>query len=434
MVALAPISLRWSRLRFHATQQQYAKSARRFNVVPAGRRSGKTEIAKRRLVRKACKYQGNDIGFFIAAAPTRDQAKRIFWRDIKALVPQVFIKPNGVSDGALTIELINEAVIAVIGMDKPERVEGSPVEHIVMDEYGNMKKEAWPEHVRPALSDRLGSADLIGVPEGRNHYFDLYNTALADTTETWGAYHWISADILPQSEIVQAKADLDLLTYQQEYEASFVVFAGLAYYDFRREINASRPVQYDPTRELCFAFDFNRAPGTATVIQEFNGYTGIADEVHIPQNSTTPLVCEVLVSRYGTHGGLVTCFGDATGGAEGSAKVEGSDWALIEKCLRPVYGDRLAFDVADSNPRERVRVNSVNSRIKSVEGAVRLYVDPVKCPKVIEDFEAVKTIEGSDGCKIDKSDKAHTHLTDGIGYYITQRHSVAAPVTLVSQI
>ena len=39
-------------------------------------------------------------------------------------------------------------------------------------EYGNMKLEAWGANVRPALSDRKGWCDLIGVPEGRNHYYD----------------------------------------------------------------------------------------------------------------------------------------------------------------------------------------------------------------------------------------------------------------------
>ena len=40
-------------LRYHPVQQKFIRSVARFNVVPAGRRSGKTEIAKRKIVRRA---------------------------------------------------------------------------------------------------------------------------------------------------------------------------------------------------------------------------------------------------------------------------------------------------------------------------------------------------------------------------------------------
>ena len=136
-----------------------------------------------------------------------------------------------ISESNLIISLINGSEIHVLGMDKPERVEGSPWDHGILDEIGNMKEETWGEHVRPALSDRNGTCDFIGVPEGRNHYYDLYNDALADDTGTWGVWHWLSADILPPEEIEQARRDLDQLTYEQEYEGSFVSFTGRAYYN-----------------------------------------------------------------------------------------------------------------------------------------------------------------------------------------------------------
>ena len=65
----------------------------------------------------------------------------------------------------------------MVGLDKPERIEGQPWDGGVLDEYANMKAHAWGANVRPALSDRLGWCDLIGVPEGRNHYYDLHVSA-----------------------------------------------------------------------------------------------------------------------------------------------------------------------------------------------------------------------------------------------------------------
>jgi len=252
-------------LKPHPVQYRLWTEEKRFKVVPAGRRSGKTELGKRKLIEAA--YEGTmfpDARFF-ASAPTRDQAKRIFWTDLKAMVNMQYV--SSIMESELKIEFVNASEIHVIGMDKPERIEGTPWDGGIMDEYGNMKKKAWPENVRPSLSDRMGWCWLIGVPEGRNHYYNTYREAKADTSNLWGAYHWISADILPPQEIEAAKRDLDLRTYEQEYEASFVNYAGMAYYCFDEKYSVGK-LEYDPINPLIFCFDFNESPGVAVVCQE----------------------------------------------------------------------------------------------------------------------------------------------------------------------
>ncbi len=213
---------RWYQLKYHETQRAYWMSKARFNVVPAGRRSGKTEILKRKTVLRALAppelggSQFPNPRYFLGA-PTRDQAKAIFWEDIKKLVPPE-LRNGQPSESRLIMPLITNAEIHILGMDKPERAEGTPWDGGGLDEYGNMKKEVWTAHLRPALSDRKGWCDLIGVPEGRNHYYHEWKKALANKTGDRGAYHWLSAEILDAEEIEAAKNDLDPLTYQQEYE------------------------------------------------------------------------------------------------------------------------------------------------------------------------------------------------------------------------
>jgi hypothetical protein len=421
---------RWTELRPHPKQQRFLQSRHRFHVVPAGRRSGKTEIAKRRIVTKALECPHAD-GRFIASAPTYNQAKRIYWKDLKRLVPDEF-KDGRPSESELTIRLVNGAEIIVMGMEVPERVEGPPVDHVLLDEYGNMKEKVWKEHVRPALSDRNGTADLIGVPEGRNHYYDTFRIAEADDTGEWVALTWPSSDILPEAEIKAAKRDLDQLTYQQEYEASFVDFKGRVYYSFAATIHAVRKLKYDPDMPLVFCFDFNVAPGVAAVAQEFPEHTGIISEVYVPDNSNTPIVCRKLIADWKHHTNRIYCYGDPSGGQRGTAKVKGNDWDLIKEYLRAEFGDRVLFKVPKSPPRERVRVNAVNSRLMSMDGEVRLLVDP-SCQWTIRDFEGVRIKEGSAG-EIDKDhDKKLTHLTDAIGYYIERKHPVVKNVVTSSQ-
>jgi hypothetical protein len=51
------LTARWTPLTYHAEQNRLKnKSKARFRVVPAGRRSGKTELAKRFLVEAALEF------------------------------------------------------------------------------------------------------------------------------------------------------------------------------------------------------------------------------------------------------------------------------------------------------------------------------------------------------------------------------------------
>ena len=344
-------------------------------------------------------------------------------------------------ESELSIRLINGATISVVGMDKPDRIEGRPLDGIVLDEFGNMKPNVWSENVRPALStpDRHGWAWLIGVPEGRNHYYEIATTA--PTVDDWDLFSWPSSDILDAGEIESAKRELDELTFQQEYEASFLNFAGRAYYAFDREVHAVDALPYDPRRPLILCFDFNVEPGIAAVMQEVehskHGWcSGVIGEVWIPRNSNTPAVCRRIVQDWGQHAGDVIVFGDATGGARGSAKVSGSDWDLIKAELRPVFGERLKFRVPRANPRERARVNAMNSRLCTADGSIHMLVDPKRAPHVVEDLEGVTLLEGGSG-EIDKKHSPKlTHLTDAIGYYLIRTHPPRAgvPVATVTQI
>lgn len=435
---------RWYPLRDHPAQIAYETSPHRFNVVPAGRRSGKTERAKRKLVRRALSLEGithNETPFFFAAAPTRDQAKRIFWRDIKALTKPWWRKERSESD--LTVYLTTGSEITVVGLDKPERIEGSPWDGGLLDEYANIKAEAWGANVRPALADRRGWCDLTGVPEGRNHYYERYVTAQAEMLERgaeseWGAFTWLSADILPASEIEAAKRDLDPLTFQQEYEASFVNFEGRAYYAFADANKARLRPLYDPQQPLKIGLDFNVAPGVAVIAQELtlpNGQTGTAviGEVWIENNSNTPAVCRKILADWKNHIGVIDVYGDASGGARGTAKVAGSDWDLAKKVLRggdsaqelDGFGDRVRFHVKSSNPAERSRVNAMNSRTCAADNTIRLMVDPSAAPHVVKDLEGVRTLKGGSGEIDKKADPKLTHISDALGYYI----EYAFPIT-----
>lgn len=436
------LSDRWYPLKNFAKQMAYVRSPHRFNVVPAGRRSGKTERAKRKLVLRALDTTLllHDMApRFFAGAPTRMQAKQIFWDDLKALSKPWWADEPMESE--LKITLTNGAEIVVFGLDRPQRIEGQPWDGGVLDEYADIPADAWGKNIRPALSTpgRNGWCDLIGVPEGRNHYYEVWNKAQASMLQhgrksEWGAFTWFSSEVLSPEEVAAAKADLDPLTFAQEYEASFVTFQGRAYYTFGDAHKVPVRGLYNPKAPLIFCFDFNVAPGVAVVAQELvvetiTGHkrpvTCVLGEVWIPDNSNTPAVCRKLAADWAQHQGLIKVYGDATGGAKGTAKVGGSDWDLVKQELRAAFGARVDFKVPPANPSERARVNAMNTRMLRGDGLMHLLVDPSHAPHVVIDLEGVQTLVGGSGELDKKKNRQLTHISDALGYYVVAEFPVA---------
>jgi hypothetical protein len=255
----------------------------------------------------------------------------------------------------------------------------------------------------------------------------MYQRAISGEDPEWEGFTWISADILPAKEIESARRSMSEELFQQEYEASWITFKGRAYHPFLSSTHCA-PLKYTRSNPLILTFDFNYQPGTAAILQEMRlpsgcDGVGVIGEVYIPRHSSTPAVCRRIIQDWGDHPGPVLVYGDSTGGAGGSSRVQGSDWDLVKAELRPVFGNRLFIKV-QTNPKERIRVNAVNSLLRNAAGEIRLMVDPVKAPNVVKDFEGVRLLEGGSGEIDKKSDPMLSHLSDGIGYLCVQEWPV----------
>jgi hypothetical protein len=70
----------------------------------------------------------------------------------------------------------------------------------------------------------------------------------------------------------------------------------------------------------------------------------------------------------------------------------------------------------------RDRINCVNSRLRNTLEENRLFIDPC-CRELVKDLEQVAWATDSTGSvlpELDKSDRARTHSSDALGYYIAQ--------------
>jgi hypothetical protein len=243
-------------LRLHPTQSRVFRDGRRFRSVVAGRRWGKTWLAKAELARWVSRA-GNGSHRFWYLAPTYREARDIFWFEIKALMQELGWLVRTPNESRLELDLVTGAQIALKGADNPDALRGRGLKGVILDEYATMKPNTFPEVIRPALSDQEGEALFIFTPQSFNHAHEAYargQSVHPDDAE-WGSWQFrtIEGAVEPwgpmkRAEIEQARRDLDERTFRQEYEASFETLSGRVYYAFSRQGNVAPSTSTRPRR------------------------------------------------------------------------------------------------------------------------------------------------------------------------------------------
>lgn len=215
----------------HDGQLEIFNDPARFKVVAAGRRFGKSYLAAISMLCEALQLE-NSEGYDVSdkevyyVAPTFDQAKKIMWPLLKRLGK--LEKEGGVI--ASTVEntavctLINGRRISIKGADRPDLLRGVGLSYVVLDEYAFMKPDVWQQIIRPALADVEGKALFIGTPDGKNHFFDIFEFAKAHGP-SWKAWQFesLTNPTLNPDEIKQAieSSNMSIATAKQEFGASF---------------------------------------------------------------------------------------------------------------------------------------------------------------------------------------------------------------------
>ena len=204
----------------HPAQLQIFHSKKRFKIVAAGRRFGKSYLSAWLLLINAIQSESKDV-FYVA--PTFQQAKDIMWAMLKDLGKDLIAQAH---ENTAVLTLINGRKIYLKGSDRPDTLRGVGLSFLVLDEYASMKPVVWEQILRPTLADVKGECVMIGTPAGKNHFYDIYNDALED--DEWDAFQFNSTDnpFLPPEEIEAARKTMSSMAFRQEFEASFETGSG----------------------------------------------------------------------------------------------------------------------------------------------------------------------------------------------------------------
>lgn len=206
----------------------YLTRQERWACIVAHRRAGKTVACVMDLVARAASHKGREPRFAYIA-PTYTQAKDVAWSYIKEYTQA--IPGMKVSESELSVTFPhNGARIRLYGAENYDRLRGLYLDGAVVDEAGDQDPRAFPEVIRPALSDRKGWATFIGTPKGRNEFFKIYNRAKARDDWFSGMLAASRTGLIAQPELDDARAMMTPEQYQQEYECSFEAAIVGAYY------------------------------------------------------------------------------------------------------------------------------------------------------------------------------------------------------------
>lgn len=407
---------RWYKLKDHPTQLALVAAVHqgiRFPLVPAGRRSGKTERFKRFLIKEAHRK----VGIYFAAAPTYNQAKKIFWKDLKDFCLTSAL-PKKPSESDLIIYLANGSEIHVIGLDKPERIEGIPWTGGGIDEFADLKDGAWEANIFPALNtvspldpDYLAWCWCLGVPDGLNHYYDLCQVAETGASKEFKVFHWMTEEVFPEMA-AKAKAVMSEKQYNQEFRAAFETAGGRIYEDYSALNYTTETIK--PHEQLCWMHDQNYTPLSSAIGVRRGNDLYLLDEI-VLEGAVSRQSAEEFVDKYKDHKNKhVIIYGDPAGKA-GEKHGHASDYTDICDVLR-ANNWKYTMKVQKAHPSIKDRQNAVRAKIKTASGTIGLFVNPNTAKWCHKGLSTVQLQKGST-FQEDQTNK-YQHITTAIGYMI----------------
>ena len=395
-------------MKLNLTKPQLAvfKAPNRFKVLVSGRRFGKTFLAICEMMKYATQVD-KKIWYI---APTYKQAKTICWSDLKEILHKFnWIENINESDLSITIKKTGSK-IWLKGADNYDNLRGVGVDFLCLDEFADIPARAWQEVLRAAISDTLGRVLFLGTPRGFGNWaYELFTRDQVD--KEWKSFKFTTLEggIVSADEIQQAKKDLDIRTFRQEYEASFEQYAGVIYYNFD-PIENIKPYKLNKKHPIHIGLDFNIDPMSACVCQIIDHKLYFFEEIVI-YSSNTDEISKEISEKY--RGWKIFIYPDPACRQRKTSAGGRTDLSILQN-----YG--FICKLRGSHTQVRDRINAVNSKLKNANGHRHIFIEPT-CKILIKGLQRQLYKEGTNiPEKLDGLD----HMNDACGYLIDYLYPV----------
>lgn len=394
-------------MRYHELQARLWRTSARFVAVAAGRGSGKTELARRRVVRMLPVRRPWPRPMYFYGMPTYRQARRVAWQNILDLTPKHWVAKINTSE--MLIETTFGSQLYVVGLDNPQRIEGDQWDGGVLDESCDQRPGVFDLSVLPALTHRDGWCWRIGVPKRAGCGAHDFRTFCEERCDEF--YTWSSEDILSPAQIEQARSIMSDKDYNEQFRAKWETASGAVFYAFDDVLNVTSTISYDPHLPIIVGSDFNVDPMAWVIGQHHRGadQLHVIDELYI-RNTNTRSTLDALHAKYSTHQAGFIFTGDATSRAR-NTRASSSDYLQIKNDRR-FHNSEVLY--AKHNPPRADRFAACNAAFRSADDRRRCVIHP-RCVNLITDLKARAYSPGTSEPD-DYGDVSHA--SDALGYMI----------------
>jgi len=382
-------------------QHKVSSSKKRFRVLVSGRRFGKTYLCITEMMKYASQVKKN-IWY---VAPTFKMAREIVWSKLKEMLYD-FNWVQTVNESNLQITIKNSgSKISLKGCENYDSLRGTGLDFLILDEFADIDEKAWTEVLRASVADTQGDVLMCGSPKGFGNWaYRMYLKGKEDIE--WDSFQFttLQGGMVSKEEIEQAKQDIDIRTFRQEFEGTFENYAGAVYYNFHAIENVKEK-KIDWSKPLHIGLDFNVDPMSASVAQIDKDKIHFVDEIVIYSSNTDEMVEEIR-NRYGSKQKIFVYPDPACRQRKTSAGGR-TDLTILQNA-----GFNVKCKLKHSPIRDRI--NAVNSRLKSADGKRYIYVSPT-CKIMIKGLQRQIYKENTN---IPDKEEGFDHMNDSIGYLV----------------
>ena len=206
--------------RLYPGQRQVVESAKRFNVLCAGRRWGKSSLGIERATDPL--LAGLPVAWFAPTYKSLDE----FWRLITNIYAPITVAR---SEQQHRLEIAGGGSLEMWSLDNPDSARGRHYARVILDECAVVRNllDAWNYVIRSTLIDLEGDAWFLSTPKGRNDFARLWDVGHEGSKtydEEWASWQHPSREnpYLPPAELEGLRLTMPLRAYEQEVEARFI--------------------------------------------------------------------------------------------------------------------------------------------------------------------------------------------------------------------
>lgn len=420
----------------HEGQRQIheAKATKRFRVVVAGRRTGKSTAGGHELTVHAYEAYFNQhnldnltnrMEYWIVGPEYTDSEKefRSLYNDLVKLQmpfdhPGTYYDANG---GNMHISLWGgKFQVHAKSAKYPNSLVGEGLNGVILAEAAKLKASIWPKFIRPMLIDQRGWALMSSTPEGKNWLYDQYMRSIGGDPEYWSIRmpSHVNDILFPlgmeDPEFKSLVAGMTDESFKQEIMAEFTEFVGRVFKNFDEEIHC-RPLKYNPTFETYACVDYGWSNPMVWLLIQVDHW----DNVYvIGEYYAQHMLVEEAAYEIKNLGlapdSLIAFYPDPAGPEE---------TATLEKHLKVPHRGNTGGEI-------KTRIDLIRKWLKidpkvehlpfgHKERQPKIFIDPVKCPNTVREFNDYRYPENKSEVHGDSENpmKKDDHTPEALGRF-----------------